>query len=84
MPGDPHITEKTTRVSQAARDVQQEVGEQRWSAFWAYLTREGVTAAQIGEEFDMTAARVRVDCRRILDKLRDRLGMPAPPGGELP
>jgi RNA polymerase sigma-70 factor (ECF subfamily) len=76
------ITEKTSRVSRAAQDVQQEVGPQRWSAFWAYLTRDGVTAAQVGEEFGMTAARVRVDFRRILKKLRERLGVSAPVEGQ--
>jgi RNA polymerase sigma-70 factor (ECF subfamily) len=70
----PALTEKTGRVRQAAEDVRREVGEQRWSAFWAYLTRRGVTAAQVGQEFAMTPARVRVDYGRILDKLRARLG----------
>jgi RNA polymerase sigma-70 factor (ECF subfamily) len=70
----PAITAKTNRVRQVAQDVRQEVGEQRWSAFWAYLTRNRVTAAQVGKEFAMTAARVRVDYGRILEKLRNRLG----------
>jgi RNA polymerase sigma factor (sigma-70 family) len=70
----PAITEKANRVRQAVQDVRQEVGEQRWAAFWAYLTRKGVTAAQVGKEFAMTAARVRVDSGRILEKLRNRLG----------
>jgi RNA polymerase sigma-70 factor (ECF subfamily) len=70
----PAITEKTNRVRQAVQDVRREVGEQRWAAFWAYLTGKGVTAAQVGKEFAMTAARVRVDYGRILEKLRDRLG----------
>ena len=74
----PAITEKTDRVWQAAQHVRREVGEQRWSAFWAYLTRRGVTAAQVGKEFGMTAARVRVDYGRILEKLRRRLGTSCP------
>jgi hypothetical protein len=60
--------------------VRREVGEQRWSAFWAYLTRKDVTAAQVGQEFAMTAARVRVDYGRILEKLRHRLGTACSPG----
>jgi RNA polymerase sigma factor (sigma-70 family) len=75
----PAITEKTIRVRQAAQDVRREVGEQRWSAFWAYLTRKGVTAAQVGKEFAMTAARVRVDNGRIVEKLRNRLGTSCAP-----
>jgi len=80
----PAITEKVDRVRQAVQDVRQEVGEQRWSAFWAYLTRNGVTAAQVGKEFAMTAARVRVDYGRILEKLRNRLGKPCEPGAGSP
>jgi RNA polymerase sigma-70 factor (ECF subfamily) len=80
----PAIADKTSRVWQAAQDVRQEVGEQRWSAFWGYLTRQGVTAAQVGKEFAMTAARVRVDFGRILEKLRHRLGTACVPEEDLP
>jgi RNA polymerase sigma-70 factor (ECF subfamily) len=80
----PAIAEKTNRVWQAAQGVRQEVGEQRWSAFWAYMTRQGVTAAQVGKEFAMTAARVRVDAGRILEKLRHRLGVACVPEGGPP
>jgi RNA polymerase sigma-70 factor (ECF subfamily) len=67
------ITDKTDRLGRAMAGVRLQVGEQRWSAFWAYLTRKGVTAAEVGAEFGMTAERVRVDFGRILKKLRGSL-----------
>jgi RNA polymerase sigma-70 factor (ECF subfamily) len=72
------ITGKTDRLTLAMAGVRSQVGEQRWGAFWAYLTRKDVTAAEVGEEFGMTAERVRVDFGRILKKLRGSLAAAAP------
>jgi RNA polymerase sigma-70 factor (ECF subfamily) len=76
------ITERTERLRAAMAAVRGQVGEQRWAAFWAYVTRKDVTAAEVGEEFGMSAERVRVDCGRILNKLRASLA--APPEEGLP
>jgi RNA polymerase sigma-70 factor (ECF subfamily) len=60
------------QLAEVADVIREEVGERNWRFFWRTAV-DGQSAAEVGEEFGVTANTVRIVKMRVLRRLRERL-----------
>jgi len=61
-----------SRIESAIDMVRAAVGERNWLLFWRTAV-DGQSAAEVGEEFDVTANAVRLAKMRVLRRLREQV-----------
>jgi RNA polymerase sigma-70 factor (ECF subfamily) len=64
------------QIEAAVDMVRSAVGERNWLLFWR-MAVDGQSAAEVGEEFGVTANTVRIVKMRVLRRLREQLEDPA-------
>lgn len=66
-----------SQIERAIDVVRGVVGERNWLLFWR-MAVDGQSAAEVGEEFSVSANAVRIVKMRVLRRLRQQLGDEAP------